>query len=248
MTYHILGSDTVWALTDSGYQELSYYSPGYPNTPEGLEAYRTASMALDGAIVINEIVADAKSGLRDEDGENVDWIELYNTTDRTVSLDNYALSNKENQPLRWRFPEGAVIAPHGYYLVFCSGKDRREDPTAIPHVSFRIYSTRDLLLITDQGFGKKTTLTEYRLQGRNGYGVKAIAMSKERGALVGALVLDDDDQIMAIMKSGKVIRFDVSEINRTGRSTQGVTIAKPDDDDQIVEITLAEKKPQMNKQ
>lgn len=109
-------------------------------------------------------------------------------------------------------------------------------------------STRDLLLITDQGFGKKTTLTEYRLQGRNGYGVKAIAMSKERGALVGALVLDDDDQIMAIMKSGKVIRFDVSEINRTGRSTQGVTIAKPDDDDQIVEITLAEKKPQMNKQ
>ena len=106
-------------------------------------------------------------------------------------------------------------------------------------------STRDLLLITDQGFGKKTTLTEYRLQGRNGYGVKAIAMSKERGALVGALVLDDDDQIM---KSGKVIRFDVSEINRTGRSTQGVTIAKPDDDDQIVEITLAEKKPQMNKQ
>lgn len=109
-------------------------------------------------------------------------------------------------------------------------------------------STKDLLLITDQGFGKKTTLTEYRLQGRNGYGVKAIAMSKERGSLVGALVLDDDDQIMAIMKSGKVIRFDVSEINRTGRSTQGVTIAKPDDDDQIVEITLAEKKPQMNKQ
>lgn len=109
-------------------------------------------------------------------------------------------------------------------------------------------STKDLLLITDQGFGKKTTLTEYRLQGRNGYGVKAIAMSKERGALVGALVLDDDDQIMAIMKSGKVIRFDVSEINRTRRSTQGVTIAKPDDDDQIVEITLAEKKPQINKQ
>lgn len=102
-------------------------------------------------------------------------------------------------------------------------------------------STKDLLLITDQGFGKKTTLTEYRLQGRNGYGVKAIAMSKERGALVGALVLDDDDQIMAIMKSGKVIRFNVSEINRTGRSTQGVTIAKPDDEDQIVEITLAEK-------
>ncbi|MBR6028208.1 MAG: lamin tail domain-containing protein [Clostridia bacterium] len=149
VTYHILGSDTVWALTDSGYQELSYYSPGYPNTPEGLEAYRTASMALDGAIVINEIVADAKSGLRDEDGENVDWIELYNTTDRTVSLDNYALSNKENQPLRWRFPEGAVIAPHGYYLVFCSGKDRREDPTAIPHASFRISAEHDTVILAD---------------------------------------------------------------------------------------------------
>ena len=149
VTYHILGSDTSWALTDSGYEEVSWYSPGYPNTLEGQEAYRNASMALDGAIVINEIVADAKSGLRDEDGEFVDWLELYNTTDRAVSLDNYALSNKENRPLKWRFPDGAVIAPHGYYLVFCSGKDRRDDPTGIPHASFRISAERDTIILAD---------------------------------------------------------------------------------------------------
>jgi DNA gyrase subunit A len=57
---------------------------------------------------------------------------------------------------------------------------------------------------------------------------------------VGALVTSEDDQIMAIMKSGKVIRSNVNEINRTGRTTQGVTLAKPDKGDEIISITLNE--------
>ncbi len=97
-------------------------------------------------------------------------------------------------------------------------------------------SEDDLLVVTDEGFAKRTALSEYRLQGRNGYGVKAIAMVEGRGSLVGALVVNEDDQIMAIMKSGKVIRSDVAEVKRTGRNTQGVTLAKPDKGDEILSI------------
>ncbi|MDU6640507.1 MAG: DNA gyrase C-terminal beta-propeller domain-containing protein, partial [Alloscardovia omnicolens] len=97
-------------------------------------------------------------------------------------------------------------------------------------------SDSDLLVVTSEGFAKRTALSEYRLQGRNGYGVKAINLVEGRGLLVGAVVVEEDDQIMAIMKSGKVIRSDVSEIKRTGRTTQGVTLAKPDKNDEIVSI------------
>lgn len=101
-------------------------------------------------------------------------------------------------------------------------------------------SDKDLLVVTNEGFAKRTSLSEYRLQSRNGFGVKAINLVEGRGSLVGALVTAEDDQVMAIMKSGKVIRSNVNEINRTGRTTQGVTLAKPDKGDEILSITLNE--------
>ncbi|MBW3088678.1 DNA gyrase subunit A [Bifidobacterium sp. 82T24] len=97
-------------------------------------------------------------------------------------------------------------------------------------------SEDDLLVVTDEGFAKRTAISEYRLQGRNGYGVKAVQLAEGRGSLVGALVVNEEDQVMAIMKSGKVIRSDVSEVKRTGRTTQGVTLAKPDKGDEILSI------------
>lgn len=150
VSYRIMGSDTAWVLLEDGtWAETTAYSPGYPNTDEGHLAYRSATMVTEGAIIINEVMPDPVSGLTDEDGEYVDWIELYNTTDKTISLDNYALSDKENKPLMWRFPEGAVIAPHGYYLVYCSGKDRRDSVTAAPHTNFKISAEHDTIILSD---------------------------------------------------------------------------------------------------
>ena len=99
-------------------------------------------------------------------------------------------------------------------------------------------SDKDLLVVTNEGFAKRTAVEEYRLQGRNGFGVKAVQLTEERGTLVGAVIVSEDDQIMAIMKSGKVIRSDVAEVKRTGRNTQGVTLAKPDKGDEILSIAL----------
>ena len=87
---------------------------------------------------------------------------------------------------------------------------------------------------------KRTAISEYRLQGRNGFGVKAVQLAEGRGSLVGALIVSEDDQVMAIMKSGKVIRSNVTEVKRTGRTTQGVTLAKPDKGDEIISIARNE--------
>ena len=64
----------------------------------------------------------------------------------------------------------------------------------------------------------------------------------KRQSLVGAVIVEEDDQIMAIMKSGKVIRSNVDEVKRTGRTTQGVTFAKPDKNDEIISIARNEEK------
>lgn len=148
--YRILGSDNSWSLKDDGtFEETPFFSPSFPNGEAGYTAYLTSTMVTGGDLIINEIMSDAKSGLTDEDNEFVDWIELYNTTDRTISLDNYALTNKENKPLKWRFPDGAVVAPHSYYIVFCSGKDRRDDASVIPHANFKISAEHDTVVLSD---------------------------------------------------------------------------------------------------
>ena len=147
--YPIMSTDNSWALTDDGFRSVEYFSPGFENTPEGHQKYRESIMVTGGALVINEVMADPMTGLRDEDDELSDWIELYNTTGLTVSLDNYALSDNEGRPLKWRFPKGETIPPHGYYVVFCSGKDKVEAERRIPHTSFRISAEQETIILSD---------------------------------------------------------------------------------------------------
>nr|BFD92391.1 DNA gyrase subunit A [Kitasatospora sp. Xyl93] len=77
---------------------------------------------------------------------------------------------------------------------------------------------------TDGGYAKRTGVDEYRVQGRGGYGTKAAKIVEGRGSLVGALVVDESDEIMAITLSGGVIRTRVSEVRETGRDTMGVQL------------------------
>lgn len=132
------------------------------------------------------------------------------------------------------------LRPMGRQTAGVQGMKFREGDSLLSMEVIPADSDKDLLVVTNEGFAKRTALSEYRLQSRNGYGVKAINLVEGRGSLVGALVTSDDDQVMAIMKSGKVIRSNVNEINRTGRTTQGVTLAKPDKGDEIISIALSE--------
>ena len=93
-----------------------------------------------------------------------------------------------------------------------------------------------MLVISENGFGKRTPLTEYRLQSRGGKGVATYDKTKfERtGKLVGATLVDDEDEVMLINSDGVIIRIRANEVSTSGRSTQGVKIMRVGEDSRIV--------------
>ncbi|MBR4944628.1 MAG: DNA gyrase subunit A [Peptococcaceae bacterium] len=94
----------------------------------------------------------------------------------------------------------------------------------------------ELLVITANGYGKRTPLEEYRQQARGGKGVFTVRPSARNGEIVGALVVRDDEEIMAISREGIIIRIKVADISSMGRTTQGVTIMKMGDHDAVVSM------------
>ncbi len=90
--------------------------------------------------------------------------------------------------------------------------------------------------VTEGGFAKRSPIAQYRLQGRGGKGIKVAKANKDRGALAGALVVDDDDEVLVVLEGGKVIRSRVSEVSATGRDTMGVVFARFDAGDKIIAV------------
>ena len=91
---------------------------------------------------------------------------------------------------------------------------------------------------TDGGYGKKTPLDEYRLQGRGGIGIKAAKIDEtSRGSLVSALVLRNEDEILAITSGGTVMRTPAAEVRQTGRDSMGVRLVNLDEGAQLLSVT-----------
>ncbi|HSK67877.1 MAG TPA: CotH kinase family protein, partial [Candidatus Limnocylindria bacterium] len=147
-----LNANEAYALAEGGsFVQTDMYSPGFPNTQDGHAQYMAGYVMETGILVINEVCPAPRSGLRDEDGELSDWIELRNNGDTVIDLSRYALSDNEDRPAKWVFPEGAFIAPGGYFLVFASGKER-DNPGGIPHATFSVAAEGEVLtLSTRQG-------------------------------------------------------------------------------------------------
>ena len=95
---------------------------------------------------------------------------------------------------------------------------------------------RKMLVITENGFGKRTPLDEYRLQARGGKGVATYDKTKfnKTGVLVGATLVSDEDEVMVINSNGVIIRIRAGEVSKSGRTTQGVKIMKVDKGNKIV--------------
>ena len=170
--------------------------------------------------------------MADENGENADELigaALCNAEDDIILVSRHGMSLKFKA-------DDEQLRPMGRQTAGVQGMKFRDSDELLAMDVVWGDTDKDLLVVTDEGFAKRTAISEYRLQGRNGFGVKAVQLTDERGSLVGALVVDEGDQVMAIMRSGKVIRSDVSEVKRTGRTTQGVTLAKPDKGDVIISI------------
>ena len=183
-----------------------------------------------GGLIAVRLAADEETG---EPTDELIGAALCNAADDIILVSKQGMSLKfaaDNDQLR----------PMGRQTAGVQGMKFRGDDELLAMDVVPEDSKQDLLVVTNEGFAKRTAISEYRLQGRNGFGVKAVQLAEGRGSLVGALIVSEDDQVMAIMKSGKVIRSNVTEVKRTGRTTQGVTLAKPDKGDEIISIARNE--------
>ncbi len=99
-----------------------------------------------------------------------------------------------------------------------------------------ISSDNSILIATENGFGKRSPIDEYRLQKRGGKGVRGIKESVRNGDIIAAKQVDDDEEVILIADSGKMIRMDLSAIRVIGRSTQGVRLINLDETEKVVSL------------
>jgi DNA gyrase subunit A len=96
--------------------------------------------------------------------------------------------------------------------------------------------TRYVFTVTDGGWAKRTAVSEYRVQGRGGLGIKAMKLADARGSLVGAMVVVDGDEVLAVRASGQVTRSAASDVPAKGRDTMGVKFVSVGGEDSVVAI------------
>ncbi|HEV3053416.1 MAG TPA: DNA gyrase C-terminal beta-propeller domain-containing protein, partial [Solirubrobacteraceae bacterium] len=97
---------------------------------------------------------------------------------------------------------------------------------------------QELLVVTENGYGKRTSISDYPVKGRGTMGVKTIALTENKGALAGALVVREHQELVFISQNGMVQRTSVRGINRYGRASQGVRVMNLRDDDQVSAVAL----------
>ncbi len=97
---------------------------------------------------------------------------------------------------------------------------------------------QELLVVTENGYGKRTAISEYPVKGRDTMGVKTIQLTENKGALAGALVVREHQELVFISQNGMVQRTSVRGISRYGRASQGVKVMNIRDDDQVSAVAL----------
>ncbi|MBD3816000.1 MAG: DNA gyrase subunit A, partial [Halothiobacillus sp.] len=103
-------------------------------------------------------------------------------------------------------------------------------------VSLIVVGEGQVLTATEHGYGKRTPIDDFPLQGRGGQGVIAIQTSERNGALVGAALVQDDDEVILISDAGTLVRTQVSQISSVSRNTQGVILIRLSDDEKLVQL------------
>ena len=138
-----------------------------------------------------------------------------------------------------RFPESDV-RPMGRTAYGVRGIALREDDAVVAMEVLTPGGT--ILSVTEQGYGKRTEIDEYRVQSRGGIGIINIQTSDRNGKVVGIARVTDDDELMLITQQGKILRMASKDIRTIGRATQGVRLIDIEGDDRAVSIArLAEK-------
>jgi DNA gyrase subunit A len=156
--------------------------------------------------------------------------------------DDLLLISRKAQAIRFR-ADDEQLRPMGRATSGVTGMKFRTDDqllsmTVIRHDVDEQEGADELFVftVTDGGFAKKTSIDQYRLQGRGGLGIKAMEITEKRGELVGGLVLKDSDDVISVTQSGQVTRSLVAGVPAKGRGTMGVSFVKFKGDDRVVTI------------
>jgi DNA gyrase subunit A len=148
-----------------------------------------------------------------------------------------------------RFEEGEV-RPMGRQAGGVRGMKLGEEQNVVCMLAAKVDenadSAKSVLTATENGFGKRTAIAEYPRHGRGGQGVIAIQASERNGAVIGAVLVDDNDEVMLISTGGVLIRTSVAQIREMGRSTQGVTLISLDEGERLAGLERIEERDLSN--
>ncbi len=167
-----------------------------------------------------------------EDGDEIVDAELANAQEES---DIVALATLKGKIISFNVEE---VRRMGRTAMGVTGIKLREGDEVVSMVVSNKTDSQ-VLTITENGYGKRTSLEDYRIQHRGGYGVKNLKMTEKTGRIVGVKVVNDDDEIIAVTANGKAIRFKASDVSVTSRVTMGVKCVRLDEGDKVVAFALA---------
>jgi DNA gyrase subunit A len=147
------------------------------------------------------------------------------------------ISKRDGQAIR--FPE-TDVRPMGRTAHGVRGVRLETDDAVVGMLAVKREAS--LLVATENGFGKRTPISEYRVTGRGGKGIISIQTNERNGAVVAALEVMPEDEVMLITRNGIVIRTPASEISEIGRNTQGVRLIQLEEGDQLIDVARVEER------
>lgn len=161
----------------------------------------------------------------------------------TDGEDNIVLVTKEGMSITF---DEKDVRPMGRVSQGVIGIRLNKDDQVIGMESIIAGANATLLAITENGFGKRTELEEYRVQTRGGKGVITYKVTPKTGSIVGIRIVEEPDDVMLITDTGTIIRINVSEISILGRSTQGVTLMRTNEGRVVSIEKITEKEEENN--
>lgn len=172
-----------------------------------------------------------------KDGDNLEWVRP------TTGADDVFLVTMQGQAIRFSEknarPMGRVAS--GVRGIRLKGRDQVIGMGIVPSAAAKKTGQFELLVLMAHGYGKRTDLTEYKVQGRGGSGIKTANITKKTGSIVAAHVVaaDDDRDLFVISGAGQVVRSPFSSVPSLGRATQGVRVMRfKKENDTVASVTL----------
>ncbi|MCW3492958.1 DNA gyrase subunit A [Microbacterium sp. SSM24] len=147
--------------------------------------------------------------------------------------DDILLISRHGMSLRFSATD-AALRPMGRSTSGVKGMDFRTDDSLLS--ASVAQDDEYVFVVTEGGYAKRTAVDQYRVQNRGGLGIKVAKLNEDRGDLAGGLIVSEDDEVLVVLASGKVVRSAVAEVPAKGRDTMGVVFARAADEDRIIAI------------